>query len=437
MATTPAIVAQGPPSEREFIRALRDRGLASYDPSVRGVCGLTLAEIEEQSGLSRPSVTGLIRRFGRILEGQDLEGLKVDRPDDARRWTIDPSVGIVIAIEIAEDHARVARSDLYGRIESACPLGSESPDETLEAAVRQIKELLKGRSAEDVVGVGVSLATPVERDKGVRPAALFSAGQPKPRWADWELIKVREQLRARLGWECVPVLLDNNANLNALAEYVWGAGRAPVLADRSPYSNIVYVEWSKGIGAGLILGGKLYRGEGVAGEMGHTVVRDFKEASDEPPCPRCGHAGCLEEVAGWDAILRRLPQFADKPRLTRDDLRGALLLASEPGDAADKFARAARDVGRVLGPTIHFLNPELVIIGGDIGREGYGVVRTSLLRSLRDYTMRPALADVAVVPTKLGADTALQGAIALVLRHARGEPLLTFLQRKSGPRPVD
>jgi predicted NBD/HSP70 family sugar kinase len=429
-------ITQGPPSEREFVRALRDHALASYDISAQGVLGLTLAEIEEHSNLSRPSVTGLIRRFGRILEGQDLEGQKTDSPASARRWTIDPSVGMVIGVEIAEDHARVASSDLYGRIESSRFLGSESPDETLEEAVREIRRLLGDRPADDVVGVGVSLATPVERDNGVRPAS-FSTGPRtarKERWADWELVRVREQLRVRLGWDGVPVLLDNDANLNALAEYLWGAGRPPRLADRSSYKNLIYLEWSKGIGAGLILGGKLYRGEGVAGEIGHTVVNEHLTDS---VCERCCHAGCLEKVAGWDVILGRLAEFAEKPRLTQTDLDEALRLASTPGAAAEEFTRAARDVGRVLGPAIHFLNPELVIIGGDVGRRGYDVIRTSLLQSLRDYTMRPALADVAIVPTKLGEDTALQGPIALVLRHARGEPLLAFLQRKSGPRVVD
>ena len=174
---------------------------------------------------------------------------------------IDPTAGIVIAVEIAQDHARVAVSDLYGRIERVRSFGSTLADETVEEAVQQIRELMNGRSAASVVGVGVSLATPVEREKGViRPAV--SAGTRADIWADWELMSVRENLRARLGWDHVAVLMDNDANVSALAESIWGAGRPSRLPDSPSYKNIIYVEWSKGIGAGLILDGQIHRGKG-------------------------------------------------------------------------------------------------------------------------------------------------------------------------------
>lgn len=339
----------------------------------------------------------------------------------------------MVAVEIAQDHARVAVSDLYGRIEEVRSFGSTLADETVEVAVQQIRQLLQGRPAASVVGVGVSLATPVERDKGViRPAV--SAGPRSDIWADWEIMNVREHLRERLGWDRVPVLMDNDANVSAVAEQIWGAGRRAHVPERPSYANIIYVEWSKGIGAGLILGGEVHRGEGVAGEIGHTVIREAAEATI---CEGCGRRGCLDTVAGWDAILRGLPDFQNQPALGQDDLRKALVSAGKPESAAaGAFAQAATDVGLVLGPAIHFLNPQLVIIGGDIGRLGYDIVRGPLLDSLKRYTMRPARADATVTHAKLGEYTALQGAIALVLRPSPGDPdpLLAFLQRSSGPR---
>lgn len=428
--------AQGPRSERDFVHALRDHGLASTGlPRGERPLGQALAELEGQSGLSRPSVSGLIKRFAPVLVGQDVEGR--DAPAGrARRWMIDPTAGIVIAVEIAQDHARVAVSDLYGRIERVRSFGSTLADETVEEAVQQIRELMNGRSAASVVGVGVSLATPVEREKGViRPAV--SAGTRADIWADWELMSVRENLRARLGWDHVAVLMDNDANVSALAESIWGAGRPSRLPDSPSYKNIIYVEWSKGIGAGLILDGQIHRGEGVAGEIGHTIIRDSKEA---PICNGCGRRGCLDTVAGWDAILRALPEFTNQRSLSQDDLSKALVSATDlQSPAANAFAKAATDIGLVLGPAIHFLNPQLVIIGGDIGRHGYDIVRAPLLHSLKRYTMRPARADATVTQAKLGDHTALQGAVALVLRPSRGDPdhLLAFLQRKSGPRAID
>lgn len=426
--------AQGPPSEAEFIRALRDRVLGSVDlRDTAGVPGLTPTEIEADSGLSRPSVTALVRRFEPVLEAQDADGNRIGGSDQARRWALDPRVGIAIGIAIGGgDHGWVGRSDLYGRI-SPAPLqldGLGSPDQTLDQAVRQVRQLLGDRPLTDVVGVGVSLAAPVEREKGltrvVHPPAT-AALEDTP-WADWQLMRVREHLRARLGWEDVTFQLDNDANLSAWAEYIWGAARPSRLGDRRPYRNVVYLEWSRGIGAGLIVGGQLYRGEGVAGEIGHTVLGDHTR-----PCKRCGNTGCLETVAGWDAVLRRLEPFKDREQLREDDLKTALRLAAQPGsDAAEAFAAAATDVGRVLGPTIHTLNPQLVVIGGDIGRLGYEVVKTPLLQSIRRHTMRPALADVTIVHSILPDHPALRGALALMLRPPREDPnaLLAFLQRK-------
>lgn len=248
---------------------------------------------------------------------------------------------------------------------------------------------------------------------------------------------MREHLKSRLGWQDIPVVVDNDANLSALAEHIFGAGRPSRLGDRPPYDDIIYVEWSQGIGAGLILGGELYRGRGVAGEIGHTVLRPA--AADEPVCDGCGHAGCLERVAGWDAILGSLNEFKPHARLTLDDLIKSATLANKPNSQARKaFTDAAENVAKVLGPAIHFLNPQLVIIGGDIGRYAYGVVQTPLAQSLRRYTMRPALSDVAVDCARLSDVAVLQGGIALVLRSSPDEPdaLLAFLQRKAGPRPA-
>lgn len=434
MATTPhgrdsqqpASRTQGPPSEGAFIGALRDHALFSVDlASSGGVLGLSQIELEEQSDLSRPSVTGLINRFEPILQGQDDGGAPMLSKEGADRWTIDPDAGVVVAVQIA-DETFVGVSDLYGRTEeSAVPHKAQmTPDEIVDSAVDEINMLLRGRPASDVVGVGVSVAGPVDQKAGQIRAELASAGGSA---ADWQLLKIREHLRRRLGWDDLPFLVENDANLGALAEYVFGAGRPSRLGDRSPYANVVYLEWSLGIGAGLILQGQLYRGAGVAGEIGHTIVQP-----DGQICPLCGRSGCLEMVAGWKAIREHLFDSTD-PASEQQDLAEAIRLADEPNsDAAKAFAEAADQIGRVLGPVIHLLNPELVIIGGDVGRQGYDVVKTPLLKSLKHYTMRPALADVTIVPAKLRKHPTLQGAVSLMLRPpAKGDPnaLLTFLQK--------
>jgi len=425
---------QGPPSEREFVRALRRRAFNYADIHEKtAVLGLTPMELETECGLSRPSVAGLIKRFEPVLQPQDLDGRVLDAPDSARRWALDPSAGVAVGVAIGQDRSRVLLSDLYGRSNGVEELtAGRSADDTIDEAVEQIRALLGDRPATDVVGVGISLAAPVETEKGVsrHVRATANGSGPSP-WADWQMMTVRDHLRARLDWDTVPVALDNDANVSALAEYIWGAARPPRTGDRPPYNNVVFVEWSRGIGAGLMLGGRQYRGQGVAGEIGHTVVVEGKEAAQ---CDQCGNYGCLQTVAGWQAVLQSIHASESGRALEHEDLIDALDAAREPdGRAARAFEQAAWHVGRALGPIIHVLNPEMVIIGGDIGTSGYQVVKSPLLASLRRFTMRPALVDVTVLPGKLLNCASLHGSAALVLQESSGlaDPLLAHLQRRS------
>jgi predicted NBD/HSP70 family sugar kinase len=438
------------PSDGDFLLALRDHAMSSGGKwGDNGVLGLTHPpELEQWSGLSRPSVSAQLERFEAVLDHQDPDGHPVP-PAQARRWALHPNAGIVIAVQIGQV-SRVAMSDLYGRLApKTCELDlNELPraerlgeqataDGILDWAARSIRTLVDATSPEDVVGVCISFAAPVDRDKGVLRAPL-SARRASPATAaleEWQLMRARDQLVSRLGWDDVVFLVDNDANLSALAEYVWGAGRwaatRPQLLPTRPFEDVVYVEWSRGIGSGLILNGGLYRGRGVAGEIGHTVITD--SASD--PCEGCGKIGCLESVAGWNAIFKNALDV-DVDRLSPSDSR-ELSAMLDPGHechprVAEAFGVAAGMMARVLGPVIHLLNPQLVVIGGDVGRLAYDLVRAPLLQALNDYTMHPALSDVSVRQSILGADRALRGALALVLLQQKDDPptLLRYLQRR-------
>ena len=420
----------GLPSDAEFIRVLRDHALSGVEIRDRNIVGatsggprgLSTTELQDACQLSHPSIGRLVKRFGGVLvQSRDAAG---------RRWNLDAQAGCVLTLEIAQDRTRVGLHDLYGRFMAITKLKpAETADEAVADAVRALKASLGGRSSMDVVGVGVSLAAPVEHGRGVRVAgrALQSAVETDQPWDDLELMRVRDHLVDRLDWDHVPVLLENDANVEALAEYIWGAANPPGV-----FRNVLYLEWSRGIGAGLILEGQLYRGEGVAGEIGHTVV-----ASDDGICPRCARRGCLEAVAGWEAIVRRSRDERrdthQEPSLSYEDVAAVALRAHVPGSReANSFVHAAAQVASVLGPLINALNPQVVIIGGDVGRLAYDVVRPELLRRLPEHTMRPALRDVALRGGRLSANAALLGAASLILRPARTDVpdhLLAYLQR--------
>ena len=315
MATAPG----GLPSDRDFIRGLRDHALSCGGEYGARILGLTHPpELELWSGLSRPSITTLVDRFAAVLDHQDGAGAPTP-PVQARRWSLRPDAGVLVAVQIGQTN-RVAIGDAYGRPHTAGmvekELGSFLPqhgedevgvaDRVLEWVVRTIRHLVGTRSHEDVIAVCISFPAPLDRERGVLRAPI-SARRLDTRatsFEEWQLMRAREQLVSRLGWDDVVFLIDNDANLAALAEYVWGAGRWAASRGSSPagvppLEDMVYIEWSRGIGCGLVLGGCLYRGRGVAGEFGHTVI-----AFDRTDvCPGCHKKGCLESVSGWNAVF--------------------------------------------------------------------------------------------------------------------------------------
>jgi predicted NBD/HSP70 family sugar kinase len=412
-----------PGNEAHFLRVLRGCALAGVNLRTGAApAGLTQLELEQRMSVSRPSIVSLMRRFRPVLSERRNEGAR------GARIALDASAGVAIGVHIGHAELAVSAGDLYGRVlaPAAAPddyqrrAGGEieDADATLDwiagAIARRLAEL--GREPQDIVGVGIALAAPVDRERGVVRAPLF--GATPGGGSDWELLSVRDQLRRRLGWEGVPFLLDNDANAGALAEYTWGAARP---GEGGEYRNVVYIDWSRGVGAGLILAGELYRGAGVAGEIGHAVV-----CADGPGCPQCGNRGCLETFAAWPALAPKLAAAGE--------LEAALRRAREGDELARApFETAAGYLARALGPLLSLLNPDLLLLGGAIGQRGYDIVRPPLLQALKRFTMRPALQDVEIVAATLPDPPALQGALALVLRSPRDDPdpLIAYLQRRA------
>jgi predicted NBD/HSP70 family sugar kinase len=199
----------------------------------------------------------------------------------------------------------------------------------------------------------------------------------------------------------MPVALDNTARLAGLAELMWGAGAG--------VRNAVYVKMSYGIGTGLLFDYRILRGAiGAAGELGHFSV-DY----DGPVCP-CGNRGCLELYASTRAIVAAL-QPVRGPAVT---LQSAIA-AARHGDraCARVIADAGRLTGRALANVCNLLNPELVIVGGDLAEAG-----DILLDPIREAVSAQALSLVSsslrIVPAKLGSRAGAMGGVALVLRDA-------------------
>ena len=210
----------------------------------------------------------------------------------------------------------------------------------------------------------------------------------------WVGVRAADAVSAALGHD---VQVENDANLGALGEWMWGAGRGAAHGLR---------EGGDRIGAGFIVAGQPYVGAGgTAGELGHTVV------DPGGPICRCGNRGCLETLAGAPAVLSSLRDVHGE-HLTLTD---AVSFASR-GDAGCR--RAIIDAGQAIGTAVatlcNLFNPQRVIVGGDLGAAGE-LLLEPLREALRRGAIRSAADDVEVVQGALGERAEVLGAVALVL----------------------
>jgi glucokinase-like ROK family protein len=369
------------------IHALRDEGQISR------------ADIARRTGLSRSTVSSLVSDLqadGLVVERPELgsaHGAQGGRPPIL--LSFDASAGAAVGIDFGHSHLRVAVSDLASTIlsERKQPLDTDhDAQEGLELAGEMVAEALAdaGVPRTSVIGAGMGLPGPIEQLGGTVGSSAILPG--------WIGMTAATEMRRRLD---IPVMVDNDANLGALAEAAFGAGREA--------GDLIYLKVSSGIGAGLILNGRLYRGSaGLAGELGHVLVDP-----DGIVC-RCGNRGCLETVAATGALVDLLRRSHGE-ELTVD----AMLEAARAGDLGCR--RVIHDAGRALGQVVatllNVLNPELLVVGGDLAGAG-----DLLLDGVRESVSRAALPEAArraeVVAGVLGDRAQVLGALALVVSEA-------------------
>jgi predicted NBD/HSP70 family sugar kinase len=359
------------------------------------------AELARRTGLSRSTVSTLVsdlQRRGLVVEraGQFAGEGQPGRP--AALLELDPSAAAAVGVDFDHDKVRVAVSDLSRTVlaEASAPHDVDH-DATgaLELAADKIDQVLTDASVdrERLLGVGIALAGPIDHDKGsLHPSAVL------PGWAD---IDAANELEQRLDTRCY---VDNDANLGALAEVTLGAGRNARFA--------AYVSISSGIGAGIVVDGRPYRGHrGTAGEIGHVVV------DAQGPICRCGNRGCLETLASGPALLRLVQATRDEELTVKQ-----MIELARDGDAGCRraIADAGQVVGGVVAGLVNLFSPEMVVVGGDVGEAG-----DLLLDSLREAVRRDALpaaaSELKIVAGELGERANLLGALALVLMQSEHE----------------
>ncbi|MFF0446571.1 ROK family protein [Streptomyces sp. NPDC004609] len=369
--------------------------------AVRTAGSLTQAEIARSTGLSAATVSNIVRE---LKESGTVEVTPTSAGGRrARSVSLSGDAGVVVGVDFGHTHLRVAVGDLAHRVlaEESEPLDVDaSAADGFDRAEHLVTRLIEatGTGRDKVIGVGLGVPGPVDGEAGTLGSPSILPG--------WTGVNPGKELSGRLG---VPVHVDNDANLGALGELVWGGGRG--------VRDLAYIKVASGVGAGLVMGGRIYRGPGgTAGEIGHITL------DESGPVCRCGNRGCLETFAAARYVLPLL-YSSHGPGITMERVV-ALARDGDPG-----CRRVVADVGRHIGSAVaslcNLLNPSRVVLGGtlaDAGELVLGPIRESVAR----YAIPSAAAHLVVVPGALGGRAGVLGALALALSETGDSTLLGY-----------
>jgi predicted NBD/HSP70 family sugar kinase len=351
----------------------------------------TRSELQVITGLARSTVTYRVDALishGYLVEDGSVPDLRRGRPSTRLRMN-DEATTILVA-DLGATHGRLAVSTAGGHVLAEKVIESsiaKGPDVVLATVTKQLDLLLRrsGRPRSSLRGLAIGVPGPVDWESG-RIARSISM----PGWDDYP---VRDHLSQHYG---LPVVVDNDANILGLGEQ----------RDQYPHAHLMlFVKVGTGIGASMIIDGVLLRGAHSAeGDIGHAKIVGVEETCS------CGARGCLAATASGRAMVRDLRRLGHEPTTTRDVVD---LVRRGDADAVRIVTAAGRALGDVLSTAVSLLNPDVVVIGGDIvhAHERFlaGVRDTLLSRS------QPlATAHLTVAPSLLGDRAGITGATAML-----------------------
>ena len=354
---------------------------------------LSRAELARSTGLSATTVSSLVNE---MLAAGQLRETRTGRPHKGGSGRppllveLATPPGGVVGVDIGHGHVRVAAAGPTGEVLAEDVRGLDvdaAGTPTLDVAAAMIREVLgdAGLEPAQVHAIGMCVPAPLDRGTGMVSTGILPG---------WHGVNPAAELERRTG---APVIVDNDANLGALAEVRHGAARG--------HHDVVYVKLASGVGSGLVLGGRVHRGAtGMAGELGHVRIGEEGEVC------RCGNRGCLETRVSARSLLRALQPAHD------EQLSIARVLELERGgDAGVRrvLSDAGATIGRALADLSNHLNPSMVVLGGPLGSA------ESVLDGVRravDRYAQPATAEaLRVVPGELGERAEVVGAVTMAV----------------------
>jgi predicted NBD/HSP70 family sugar kinase/biotin operon repressor len=369
---------------------------------------ISRAELARHTSLSRSTVSAIVNdllRTGLVVE------TRAGMSNGGRRpimLEFQDESSFIVGIELGATHVSCVLTDLRCKLRASwsAPVPvRDKPKVALAKMTMAVRSVLEadGVELDRVLGIGVAVPSPIDY---THPGELLPLFVPK-----WKGYNVASHLEESFGR---PVFIDNDANLGALAELWWGAG--------SSAGNLAFIKVATGIGAGLIIDGRIFRGSsGIAGEIGHTSI--------DPNGPRCicGLNGCLTTFIGTPALLERAEAQLRAAGINRPPPANVQDLVNAALDGDPSSIELIRYAGNKLGVGIanmlNLLNPKTVVIGGGIARAGK-LLLDAVGETILGLSLPASISSTEIKTTNLGEWGIALGAATLTLEAALQEPAL-------------
>jgi predicted NBD/HSP70 family sugar kinase len=411
-------IALAGPSKPSYRSSIRPGNLGTVLRLLRDSGPRSRARIATETGLPKATVSSLIGELvelGLVREGAAEREGAVGRPGLAVE--IDGRSISGIGVEINVDYLGVIALDLRGDVvaeqQLAVDVRGSEPQQVLDSTARLVSGTIDALRGRGIRTVGVTVAAPgvIDIERGTVEFATNIG---------WREVPAVAALRQGLGRSAPPVLMENDAKLGAIAEYL--------IASASDIHDLVCLTGETGVGAGIIANGRLLRGiGGFAGEIGHMALT----ASDEP-CS-CGRRGCWETVVGLAALLSSAADPDDPvcdPSVDLDQRLTDLLRRAEAGDARTLAAldRLAVGLGPGVAMLVNLLNPRLIVLGGHFARFGNYLI-DQVTRDVHERVMAPDAGGCRIGLSTLGFTAAARGGALLALDAVYQDPTEIWAQQ--------
>jgi glucokinase-like ROK family protein len=408
-----AVLRKHTTGDQELVRKLNTAVILDC---LRFSSSLSRADLSHRTSLNRSTVSSIISELidkGLVRE-TELQKDKLGRP--GMSLELDPNGGAAVGVEIGVDFISVLLTDFVAkpywrkRIQVDPTSGQPALLAMAEALIQEALQYAEVCHAH-LLGIGVGVPGLIDVQRGTIVVA------PNLNWHDIPLRQMWTQLFN------LPVFVENDANAAALGEYYFGVARE--------VKNFIYLSADVGLGGGIVLDGKLFRGHsGYAGEVGHMTI--------EPnglPCS-CGRRGCWETLVGLRGIVHQIQVMLQNgaTSLIRDLVQGDLnnitfeqvVAAAEAGDAIalNALYNVAKWLGIGIANLVNVFNPEMVVLGGGLAR-GSKLWEPVLGATVHEFAWKQSLETLQLTTSAHGTEACVVGTVALVLDDILRYPALS------------